>query len=160
MTSTRHPLLVLTSGLLVLWGLLLVIVAVAAQLLVLPSMKEIVSDFGADSPLVQDVGAISVIVGAMVLLSAIVSTLLCISSVGVFLRKRIAWYVALVVMWMMTLLSAFSLLGAISSADLPVIGSISLGLIPSALILCLLYTRQVRPVDIAIEKSQSRLAMA
>lgn len=160
MTPTRHPLLVLVSGLLGMWGLMLVAVAVAAQMLVLPQMKEVVTDFGAESPLVQDVGAISVIVGAMVLLGAIVGTLLCISAVGVFLRNRIAWYVALVVMWMMTLLSAFSLLGAISSADLPVMGSISLGLIPSALILCLLYARQVRPVGMVIEQTQPKPSLA
>ena len=142
------------------WGLLLVAVAVAAQLLVLPRMKEVITDFGADSPIVQDVGAISMIVSATVLLSAIVGTLLCISAVGVFLRNRTSWYIALVVMWIMTLLSAFSLLGTISSGDLSVMASISLGLIPSALILCLLYTRQVRPIGIVIEQPQSLPAMA
>lgn len=90
MTSTRHPLLVLASGLIALIGLIFVATAVAAQIYLLPKFKEIVTDFGADSPLVQNIDAFQPIVSTVILVSMVIGALLCISAIGVFNRNRVS----------------------------------------------------------------------
>jgi len=161
MTTTRHPLLVLTSGLIAFMGIFSIATAVMGQFWVLPKFKEIIAYFGSGSlPTAFDMDAAAAMVSTMVLLFTAMGSLLCSAAIGLFFRHRMSWYIALVVMWIMILSSAFSVLGSLSQANFALAASTTLGAVPAALILCLLYLRAVRPIDIVIENPPLRSALA
>lgn len=161
MSPTRHPLLILASGLIALLGLCFMSAAVAAQIWVLPRLKEILADFEpASHPIINDIDSLSVTLSAVILAYAIFGAVLCGAAIGVFLRHRISWRIALVVSWIMTLTSAVSVLGAFSAGSYGAALSAALAGIPFVVILCLLYLRQVRPAGMMIERTQDKPTLA
>ncbi len=161
MITTRHPLLILTSGLIALTGLAFVGAAVAGRLWILPKFKEILTDFGPTSdPLLNNIDTLSTVLNALTIIFAAVGTALSTAAVGIFFRNCTSWRIALVAMWIMMLLAAFSVFAALWSGDLRAILSAVLAAIPAAAILSLLYLRPVRPLDVSIERVGGKTALA
>lgn len=153
--------MILSSGLVALMGLAYVGFAAAGQIWILPKYNEILNDFGPTSdPLLNDIDTISRVLGVLVLIFAAVGTVLSIAAVGIFFRNRTSWYIALVAMWIIVLMAAFSVMGALLSGNVTAILSAALAALPPAAILSLLYLGPVRPRDVSIERVGGKTALA